>query len=202
MAELAAAAADWHGSAMHTVLIEEAAAHLPELIAEACRGAEVVIAQADAPAVRLTPIPPESPGAAEMTQGRPLFGSLKGKIKMAPDFDEPLADFRPYMESPTEFIVRELAALAAKRILEMPARVQEGIERLARWRSRTAGCGRDAAFSEWEEIIRSRTPAEIAGLLVDEGSEAKRLRSSMPFIRPPFFTEEERQGIIARAFKS
>lgn len=27
----------------------------------------------------------------------PLFGLLKGKIKMAPDFDEPLEDFKEYM---------------------------------------------------------------------------------------------------------
>ncbi|MEI7489835.1 MAG: DUF2281 domain-containing protein [Bacteroidota bacterium] len=26
------------------------------------------------------------------------FGCLKGKIKMAPDFDAPLDDFKPYME--------------------------------------------------------------------------------------------------------
>ena len=101
-----------------------------------------------------------------------------------------------------DFIVRELAALAARRILEAPVRVREGLERLARWRSRAAGRGRDAAFAEWEEIIRARTPAEIAGLLVAEDAEAQRLRSSMPFIRPPFFTEEERQAVIARAFQS
>ena len=28
----------------------------------------------------------------------PKFGSAKGKITMAPDFDEPLEDFKPYME--------------------------------------------------------------------------------------------------------
>ena len=33
-------------------------------------------------------IPPEGRG----------FGALKGKIWMAPDFDEPLEDFREYME--------------------------------------------------------------------------------------------------------
>lgn len=27
----------------------------------------------------------------------PLFGILKGKIRMAPDFDEPLDDFKDYM---------------------------------------------------------------------------------------------------------
>ena len=104
--------------------------------------------------------------------------------------------------STNDFIVRELAFLAAQRILETPARVREGLERLARWRSRAAGRGRDAAFAEWEEIIRDNTPAEIARLLVADGDEAQRLRSSMPFIRPPFFSEEERQAVIARAFQS
>jgi hypothetical protein len=29
---------------------------------------------------------------------RPRFGCLAGKIQLAPDFDEPLADFKEYME--------------------------------------------------------------------------------------------------------
>lgn len=29
---------------------------------------------------------------------KPQFGSAKGMIHMAPDFDEPLEDFKPYME--------------------------------------------------------------------------------------------------------
>lgn len=29
---------------------------------------------------------------------RATFGSAKGLIHMAPDFDEPLEDFKPYME--------------------------------------------------------------------------------------------------------
>ena len=83
---------------MHTVTIEEAAAHLPELIEEACRGGEVVIAQPGASAVRLTPMPQDTAGTGEAAAGWPLFGFLKGKIRMAPDFDAPLEDFRPYME--------------------------------------------------------------------------------------------------------
>ena len=105
-------------------------------------------------------------------------------------------------DAANDFIVRELASLAARRILEMPGRIDEGLARLARWRERAADTGRDAAFAEWEQIIRTRTPAEIAGLLLADHSEAQRLRSSMPFIRPPFFTEEERQAVIARAFQS
>lgn len=80
---------------MHTVSIEEAAAHLPELIDEACRGGEVVIARPDATAVRLIPVPPASTVHADQW---PLIGLLKGKIWMSPGFDEPLEDFRPYME--------------------------------------------------------------------------------------------------------
>ena len=105
-------------------------------------------------------------------------------------------------DSANDFIARELARLAAHRILEKPVRVREGLARLARWRARSAGRGRDAAFAQWEEIIHARTPAEIAGMLMADGDEAQRLRSSMPFIRPPFFTEEERQAVIARAFES
>ena len=78
--------------------------------------------------------------------------------------------------------------------------MRAGLARLARWRLRAAGCGRDAAFAEWEEIIRFRTSAEIAVLLMAEDEGARRLRSSMPFVRAPFFTEEERQAVIARAF--
>jgi hypothetical protein len=29
---------------------------------------------------------------------KPQFGSAKGLIHIAPDFDEPLEDFKPYME--------------------------------------------------------------------------------------------------------
>jgi hypothetical protein len=36
--------------------------------------------------------------AATEQVGRPQFGCLAGKIELAPDFDEPLEDFREYME--------------------------------------------------------------------------------------------------------
>ena len=29
---------------------------------------------------------------------QPVFGRLKGKIKIAPDFDDPLSDFKEYTE--------------------------------------------------------------------------------------------------------
>ena len=60
----------------------------------------------------LEPIPPLSEGlvevillypqtvsdsAKEEIAGRPQFGSAKGLIKLADDFDTPLADFQEYM---------------------------------------------------------------------------------------------------------
>ena len=35
---------------------------------------------------------------AASVAGRPHFGFLAGKIELAPDFDEPLEDFKEYME--------------------------------------------------------------------------------------------------------
>ena len=35
-----------------------------------------------------------------------------------------------------------------------------------------------------------------------EGDEGQRLRSSMPYMRTPFFSEEERREVMARAFQS
>jgi len=92
---LATAGAGWQDAAMHTVTIEEAVAHLPELIDEACRGGEVVIAQAGANAVRLTPIPPEP---AENREHASLIGLLKGKIVFHEGWEETPEEFKPYMK--------------------------------------------------------------------------------------------------------
>ena len=70
---------------MHTVSLDEAQSRLGELLDEASRGEEVVILRDDAPAVKLVP----------MT--RPGFGSYRGRIVMADDFDAPLEEFAEYM---------------------------------------------------------------------------------------------------------
>ncbi len=36
--------------------------------------------------------------AASASVARPRFGCLAGKIRLAPDFDEPLEDFKEYVE--------------------------------------------------------------------------------------------------------
>lgn len=52
-----------------------------------------------------------------------------------------------------------------------------------------AGRTENFARLEWEDLINSRSAQEIAALLEAEGDTAQRLRASMPFIQPPFFTE-------------
>ena len=70
---------------MHAVTLGEAQAQLRELMDEAMQGEEVVILRDDAPAVKLVPVT------------RPGFGSYKGQIIMADDFDAPLDDFADYL---------------------------------------------------------------------------------------------------------
>lgn len=75
---------------MTRVTIEEAQNRLADLILAAAGGEEVVISGNGQPAVKLVPVPTEKP--------RPRFGSAKGLIVMADDFDAPLEDFKEYME--------------------------------------------------------------------------------------------------------
>lgn len=71
------------------------------------------------------------------------------------------------------------------------------MERIQNARSR----GLDSsAYREWENIIASHTVEQIAVLLEEETEEGQRIRSSRPFVGPPFVTESERKGILERAF--
>jgi antitoxin (DNA-binding transcriptional repressor) of toxin-antitoxin stability system len=73
---------------MVAVAVQEAAEHLAELIEHAAQGQEVIITRPDGLAFRLVPVP--------QAERRPKFGSARGLIKMAPDFDDPLEDFEEY----------------------------------------------------------------------------------------------------------
>jgi prevent-host-death family protein len=66
------------------VNIHEAKTNLSRLVEEAAGGTELVIAKAGKPMVKLVPI---KPVAAKRTPG-----FLKGKIKIAANFDAPLPD--------------------------------------------------------------------------------------------------------------
>jgi prevent-host-death family protein len=69
---------------MQTVNIHEAKTNFSRLVDAAASGEEIIIAKAGVPTARLVP----------MQQDRipRRFGSLKGKIRIAEDFDAPLPD--------------------------------------------------------------------------------------------------------------
>ncbi len=60
-----------------------------EIIEHVLRGEDVVIERDDQPLVRVT--------AAGKTKKPRVFGSARGLIQIASDFDEPLDDFEEYM---------------------------------------------------------------------------------------------------------
>ncbi|HSX37809.1 MAG TPA: type II toxin-antitoxin system Phd/YefM family antitoxin [Chlamydiales bacterium] len=68
---------------MRTVNMHEAKTHFSKLVDSVIKGNEIVIAMAGKPVARLTPI-------EKKPKRRP--GALKGKIKVAKDFDAPLPE--------------------------------------------------------------------------------------------------------------
>jgi antitoxin (DNA-binding transcriptional repressor) of toxin-antitoxin stability system len=75
---------------MVQVTRDEAKEQLPELLEAALRGEAVYINVSAQHAVQLIPVP--------IGQGKPQFGSARGMIWIAEDFDAPLDEFRDYME--------------------------------------------------------------------------------------------------------
>lgn len=69
---------------MSTVNIHQAKTHFSKLVDAALRGEETIIAKAGKPAAKLVPIKAGKPARTP--------GFLKGKIKIAADFDAPLPD--------------------------------------------------------------------------------------------------------------
>lgn len=65
---------------MHRVNMHEAKTKLSALVEAALRGEEVIIAKAGKPLVRLVPYQPDRKPREP--------GRLRGKIELAPDFDE------------------------------------------------------------------------------------------------------------------
>jgi antitoxin (DNA-binding transcriptional repressor) of toxin-antitoxin stability system len=75
---------------MQQVSVEEAKTTLPDLIDAAVSGDDVVITKDEQHIVKLVPV--------TRVKAVPQFGSAKGLITIADDFDEPLDDLRQYME--------------------------------------------------------------------------------------------------------
>jgi antitoxin (DNA-binding transcriptional repressor) of toxin-antitoxin stability system len=75
---------------MQQVDIAEAKAQIEDLLQSALSGEEIIITQNQQPILKLTQFL-QSPKRRQR-------GSAKGQIWISPDFDEPLEDFREYME--------------------------------------------------------------------------------------------------------
>jgi prevent-host-death family protein len=73
---------------MKRVNVAVAKAQLSQLIDEALRGGEVVIARRNVPVVRLV--------AVKEAKAKPRFGEFRGCIEMSDDFNAPLDDFDEY----------------------------------------------------------------------------------------------------------
>lgn len=75
---------------MQTVTLDEAKTQLIDLVEAAAAGEEVFIKKNENISVQLVP--------RAIKRRKRQFGSAKGLISMAPDFEEPLEDFKEYME--------------------------------------------------------------------------------------------------------
>lgn len=64
--------------------IHEAKSHFSALVNAATEGREIFIAKAGIPVAKLVPLKPK--------KAKVKFGILKGKIRIADNFDEPLSD--------------------------------------------------------------------------------------------------------------
>lgn len=67
---------------MKTFTVHKAKTNLSRLIEDACQGEEIVIARGKKPMVRLVPV--------SNARGERKPGWLKGKLKIGPEFFEPL----------------------------------------------------------------------------------------------------------------
>ncbi len=74
---------------MTQIELQDAKEQFMKLVERAASGEEIVIYKNKRPFVKLLPI--------DHVPHQREFGSAKGLIQMADDFDEPLADFEEYM---------------------------------------------------------------------------------------------------------
>ena len=75
---------------MYQIELGKAKGQLERVIQTALDGEEVVITQNQEPVLKLVPVP--------RSNGRRKAGSAKGLVSMAEDFDDPLEDFKEYMQ--------------------------------------------------------------------------------------------------------
>jgi len=75
---------------MYEIELEKAKGQLERVVQTALDGQEVVITQNHKAVLKLVPVPKST--------GRQKAGSAKGLVSVSESFDEPLEDFREYMQ--------------------------------------------------------------------------------------------------------
>jgi hypothetical protein len=94
-----------------------------------------------------------------------------------------------------------LARLAAAHIRAHPEALQVARDRIGRWVARGGLIpGMVTTAHEWLKLMDDLSPDALADFLESETEKATRLRSSMPFIREPFFTRQESLLILEKAY--
>ncbi len=85
---------------MTTYSINSAAkADFMKLVEHAVRDGEVALTRDGQVIAKLVAVAPTKTDEQPVRRQR-VFGRLKGKLVVPPDFDEPLEEMRPYMEGP------------------------------------------------------------------------------------------------------
>ncbi len=70
------------------IAIGEAKTNLSKLVQRVEAGEEVVIRRGPRPVAKIVPY--------ERPESRPLFGALRGRVRIGEDFDDPIPGFEPY----------------------------------------------------------------------------------------------------------
>lgn len=83
---------------MTQVTLSEAQRRLPDLLAAAAAGEEVVITKAKQGDFRLVFISPGATRPRPAVTGVPQAGRLRGQLVVPDEFDAPLDELREYME--------------------------------------------------------------------------------------------------------
>ena len=79
---------------MHVIDISELAPQAQELLSKIMSGEELIIVADSRPVAKIVPVN----GQVVPKRKRRRAGTAKGTFWMAPDFNEPLEDFKEYME--------------------------------------------------------------------------------------------------------
>lgn len=78
--------------------ISEVTSKFTELIASLKRDEEIVITADNKPVARLTSVKESASGQPQPKTKRRRAGTAEGEFWMSPDFNEPLEEFKEYME--------------------------------------------------------------------------------------------------------